>query len=247
MNAVITLPVATVKAPQNPTQCPICHVTQVPFYVNFPFDYPAPAGLEMHTKKLSNEEIRIERVYKCVNKDCERLFIALYHGRLCGMVLDYSDVRLLPFEGEARVSQVLKDISPKFVKIYSQACIAERLGLTEVAGPGFRKALETLVREYAMKSERASSVEVLERITTGNLGRVIVEFIDDQYVREAAQRATWLGNDQSHYEGGRLWGDQGLKELMSLLNLTMTHIERREQHLEMLKAMPEGKSHATRI
>lgn len=47
-------------------------------------------------------------------------------------------------------SQEIKDLSPNFVKIYHQAEQAENTGLSDICGLGYRKALEFLVKDYAI-------------------------------------------------------------------------------------------------
>lgn len=40
---------------------------------------------------------------------------------------------------------------PDFASLYRQALAAEGYGLTDISGMGFRKALEFLVKEYAIR------------------------------------------------------------------------------------------------
>ncbi|MEK0405122.1 hypothetical protein WNX62_16005, partial [Lactiplantibacillus plantarum] len=51
---------------------------------------------------------------------------------------------------EADFPQQISDISPRFVSVYTQSFKAERIGLAELAGMGYRKALEMLVKDYAI-------------------------------------------------------------------------------------------------
>lgn len=43
----------------------------------------------------------------------------------------------------------IQEISPSFVKIYNQALAAEELNLSEIAGMGYRKSLEFLIKDFA--------------------------------------------------------------------------------------------------
>lgn len=44
----------------------------------------------------------------------------------------------------------LKKVSPQFVKVYNQALKAEEFSLDEIAGLGYRKALEFLIKDFAI-------------------------------------------------------------------------------------------------
>ena len=51
----------------------------------------------------------------------------------------------------------------------------------------------------------------------------IINYIDDPMTQSVAKRATWLGNDETHYL--RKWEDKDIKDLKTLLQLTMNSIE----------------------
>lgn len=58
-------------------------------------------------------------------------------------------------------------VSPAFVKIYAEAEQALALGLKEIAGPGFRKALEFLIKDYAKKISDPSTHPDIEKKLLG--------------------------------------------------------------------------------
>lgn len=68
--------------------------------------------------------------------------------------------------------------------------------MDEIAGPGFRKALEVLVKDYLIWREPEGD---REKIIRDGLITCIRRIGDDAIV-QFAERAAWLGNDHAHYE-----------------------------------------------
>jgi len=105
-----------------------------------------------------------------------------------------------------------------FPEIYAQAIAAESYGLDQVAGGGYRKALEFLVKDYCISINRDAEAE----IKSSYLGVCIKKYIDNPQVKLCAERAAWLGNDEIHYE--RRWTDKDIVNLKELIMLTMNWI-----------------------
>jgi hypothetical protein len=110
-------------------------------------------------------------------------------------------------------------ISPQFVEIFSQASKAEAYGLGEVAGVGYRKALEYLVKDYCVSRSPGKEDDVKKR----PLGQVVDVYVDNENIKQCAKRAVWLGNDETHYV--RTWVDKDIKDLKLLIKLTVGWIE----------------------
>ena len=99
---------------------------------------------------------------------------------------------------KTKFSAEIERVSPQFVEIYNQAMAAEGASLDQLVGMGLRKALEFLVKDFAISS--AATEDEKKGITKNPLGRCIEDHIKDAAVRAAAKRATWLVNDETHYE-----------------------------------------------
>jgi hypothetical protein len=127
--------------------------------------------------------------------------------------------------------QVTK-LSPTFVLIYGQATIAEFRGLEQVAGCGYRKALEFLVKDYCISKDQASK----EAIEAEPSGTTIKHRITDTNIKTCAELATWLGNDETHYV--RKWADKDLSDLKTLINLTVNWITNELVTAQYMKDMP---------
>ena len=119
-------------------------------------------------------------------------------------------------------SDTIKEISPSFADMYNQAYGAFQLGLNHVCGMGFRKALEFLIKDYAIRKRPDAE----ESIKKALLGVCINNYVDDVRVKEMANRATWLGNDETHYV--RLYDDRDVTHLMALIKVTIHWIEMEE-------------------
>jgi hypothetical protein len=112
----------------------------------------------------------------------------------------------------------IKEVSEKFVKIYGEAEFTEQEKLKEICGVGYRKALEFLIKDYLIKKFPDKEEEIKKKF----LGNCISELIEDTRIKEMAKRATWLGNDETHYF--RKWEDKDLTDLKKLIEMTIHFI-----------------------
>jgi hypothetical protein len=104
------------------------------------------------------------------------------------------------------------------VKILNQALAAEAAGLDEVAGIGLRKALEFLIKDYCVYKAPTNEDAIKKKF----LGKLIKEDVIDQNIKNCAERAVWLGNDETHYV--RTWTSHDIKDLKTLITLTTNWI-----------------------
>lgn len=91
-------------------------------------------------------------------------------------------------------SKIVK-LSPQFDKIYNQALAAESAGLDEIAGLGYRKSLEFLIKDFAIHEYPDDA----ESIKTKPLAQCIKSYIDNPHITTLAERSAWIGNDEAHY------------------------------------------------
>lgn len=191
-----------------PDTCPLCH-----------------QGIEPVIKYAITDEKDlinfIQAVFRCPRTKCNRLFIAYY--------VRFSELSARPFfilkdvAPRSHISQEfsgeINKVSPRFVEIFNQAFIAEHNGLNQICGPGYRKALEFLIKDYVI----SKSPEIKDEIENKFLGKVIKENIDDPNVKLTAELATWLGNDETHFI--RIWTELDIRDLKQLIQLTVKWIE----------------------
>jgi hypothetical protein len=202
-------------------QCPICHhkVTPRALWVK---------------KRSPIDGAELEIVYECPNLKCDELFIGYFsRASTQGPIRLYQTRPFSPVS--VALPQPIHDISPTFCVIYDEAHQAEEFGLTQICGVGYRKAIEFLIKDYminAHQKDRAS-------IEGTALGQCIEKYVTDPKIKEVAKRATWLGNDETHYK--RLWIDKDLGDLKTLITLVLHWIEAERLTEEALASMPAKK------
>lgn len=176
-------------------------------------------------------------IFRCPVNTCRNLFMGIY--RLPGNYhigsIFYGPRPIYPVFSDIKVfSEIIEDISPTFIQIYNQAFFAEQHNYLLIAGPGYRKALEFLIKDY---SKKISDEDDHTKIENSFLGDVIKNYIDDERIEDMAKRAAWLGNDETHYL--RKWDDKDLESLKILLDLTIRWIESVELSRKFKEDMPE--------
>jgi hypothetical protein len=114
-----------------------------------------------------------------------------------------------------KCSETINNVSPQFEEIFNQAKVAEMESLNLIAGMGYRKALEFLIKDYLIIHKKESKEEIEKTL----LGRCINQYIENPKVKELAKRTAYLGNDETHYV--RTYGDKDINDLKKLLDLTV--------------------------
>jgi hypothetical protein len=132
-------------------------------------------------------------------------------------------------------SESIKSISPSFCEIAGEAMNAEANGWKLVAGPGYRKALEFLLKDYLCRLLPKET----EKIKVLPLAACVANYVDHEKLKAMAARAAWLGNDETHYV--RKWEDKDLDDLKNVIGLTVHWIEMAEMTDSVMKEMPEAK------
>ncbi len=124
---------------------------------------------------------------------------------------------------DAEIEKVSKD----FVKIYTQSHKAEQLGFDKICGMGYRKALEFLVKDFAINFHP----EEVEKIKKQPLAQCIENFIDSPKIKTLSKASAWIGNDETHY--CRQHEDYNIEHLKAFINAIVSYIN---SELELKKA-----------
>ena len=189
-----------------PDACPLCHTSVDP--------RPLLAVLK---RPPSARQLQV--LLQCTRASCDSVFVAYYTGAPGTTGHQYSFERSAPVTAQsASFSEEVSQVSPTFVEIYNQALAAEAANLQHLTGIGLRKALEFLVKDFAIK-EHPGDQAAIEKT---QLGPCIEKYIIDTNVKECAKRAAWLGNDETHYV--RKWTDKDVRDLKVLITLTINWI-----------------------
>jgi hypothetical protein len=171
---------------KNPDSCPICHHAIVPIDLGI-------------CRMLNSDNSNLERILQCPNASCRHLFIARYVQGMGSAFHWYSSV---PSERiETLHSEIITAISKDYCAIYNEAHEAERNRLTLVAGPGYRKALEFLVKDYLFTIH--TDTEEKEKIQKMLLGSCIATYVENELPRQRPARLGWRTTRHTTYESGR--------------------------------------------
>jgi hypothetical protein len=204
-----------------PHLCPLCNHLVV-------IDHPTIYFLKKQSSEL---------IYQCPNPDCGRFFIGYYSLTYGSPGFGWTNLeRFIPVEPtDEELPQFLDEISENFRPIYSEALEAKQLGLNQICGPGFRKAFEFLIKDYA-KSKTDSEREKKE-IEDAFAGKVVNDYIEDKRIQQVAKRALWLGNDETHYL--RKWEQKNIEDLINLIKLSIHWIQIEKTSSDYVSEMPE--------
>lgn len=207
---------------QSPDTCPLCHQGIDPT-INFAYC----------DKKRWNEKDCLQVIYKCTRKACDNLFISYYEANSSSCSSFYFS-HSKPVNKKGRdFTTTIQEISPSFCTIYNQALSAEQDNLKEICGVGYRKAIEFLIKDYLI----CKNPEKEEDIKSKFLGKCIDEDIVNSNIKSMAKRATWLGNDETHYL--RKWEGKELEDLKKLIDVTLYWIEMEKLTEESITEMPD--------
>ena len=177
---------------------------------------------------------RLEMVFRCPRQECECYFIGRYIIPPTSKQFTLSECVPLTVEA-SKSDDIVQRISPDFALVYREAEEADLRNLKLVCGPGYRKALEFLIKDYVIKLNPDKAEEIKKLL----LGECISEFVKNDKVKEVAARAVWLGNDETHYL--RKWVDKDLQDLKNLIALTVHWIVMEELTEATLRDMPKGR------
>jgi hypothetical protein len=201
-----------------PDRCPHCHISIVP-------------NALFGNKNGSVFEI----FFSCPNGACKKTFIGYYDWLNNHGPSNYIGKTSMGSLSKRTFSDTTSQVSPLFEVIYNQAFAAEQQGLLEICGVGYRKALEFLIKDYAIKNNTGKK-DHIEKLL---LGQVIEKYVSDDKIKNVAKRAVWLGNDETHYI--RKWEGKNLSDLKRLIDLTVHWIEMEELTKSFSEEMPDNK------
>ncbi|SET55880.1 protein of unknown function [Natronincola peptidivorans] len=211
-----------------PEECPMCHNSIQPKIVSV---------YEYGENKYYTYNI-LQVAFICTSLKCRELFIAYYRKESypIGSIIGYELYKSAPSKHRTiDFNDIIDNISKKFSEIYNEAHIAEMLNLNQICGPGYRKALEYLVKDYAIykNPDRESDIKDPKKL----LSHCIREYIEDVRIKELANRAAWIGNDETHYS--KLWVDKDINDLKNLMKVTLNWIENDVITKKYLESMPK--------
>ena len=115
-------------------------------------------------------------------------------------------------------SENIKQLSPRFVNIFSQAQIAESENLSELCGMGYRKALEFLTKDYLIHKFPDDADAIQGEVLGNSINRIA-----DTRIKTLAARSAWIGNDEAHYV--RRHEDLSFCELKAFVSAMLYYVD----------------------
>ena len=162
-------------------ECPCCHFATSPTYID---------GFLIVDKK---DKIPITTFLVLYCPRCNNIYIAKYTSTtgLNDFKLDF----VFPQQSQLIIfSEEINKLSPEFVSIYNQSIEAESNSITQgLAGLGFRKSLEFLIKDYLIKYKHQNKNTIINL----DLGKCVDKLDDD--LKDIAKASVWIGNDEVHY------------------------------------------------
>lgn len=164
-------------------QCPICKASILPQFL-----------YGVYKNNLSTTLINC--FFLCNN--CENTFIGSYSEDIVERA-NSEPGKIISVEPnhftKKNFDNLIEKLSSQYVKIYNQALAAESSELDEIAGLGYRKSLEFLVKDYCIHKYPENKEEI-KKIP---LSQCIKKYIDNVEIKTLAERSAWIGNDEAHY------------------------------------------------
>ena len=159
----------------------------------------------------SSGNARFVVTFRCSRSTCKKYFAVEYiftsRSELCS-IAKYSYRPPI----EVKLPENIEKVSPVFVEIYSQATVAESEALNQIAGVGYRKAAEFLIKDYTISKNKDDE----EKIKAIMLGQVIAEYLNDfPKIQALAKSVAWIGNDETHYV--RRHDDKDIQDLKKFI------------------------------
>lgn len=185
-----------------PDNCPFCH-----------------KSITARIYQAFRKDKKLEIVFGCPNSNCGRIFLSQYERNRTNDSTYYYVSSSIGNFVEKVFAEDIVELSPNFVEIYNQAAKSESLNLFHIAGIGYRKAIEFLIKDYLISINPTQENVFKNKF----LGNCIKEDIDNANLKKVTERATWLGNDETHYI--RKWEDKDINDLKTLIELSVRWIE----------------------
>lgn len=165
-----------------PSSCPHCGRTM------------SPKVYEGYSRNLMNDNPRTVGVLaQCSFDDCGKYFgleFKFIGGKWTNVKGTYKP------EIKIELPENIEKVSPDFVEIYSQATVAESEGLDQIAGVGYRKSAEFLIKDYAIRKFPDDESSIKKKL----LGAVIKKYLNEfPRLQQLSTAIAWIGNDETHY------------------------------------------------
>ncbi len=167
------------KIYEKPMTCPNCN-------------YGTDSIVESHWTSETTDGLLLVVVHKCTS--CDYRFHANY---LWNSGEDkFKFISIYPTFKDRQFDTYIENVSPKFIKLYNQASKAEFDNNLDLAGCGYRNAMEILIKDYAINCLEKDKKTVAKK----SLYDAIEDYLPNYNYKNVADVVRILGNDTTHYE-----------------------------------------------
>lgn len=178
-------------------------------------------GVALPWQKMGGKSLFAE--FRCVGCDSPNRLFMLNSPQAVpksGDDLKKTEFYQHPSKVTAKFDEEIEKLSPRYVAVYSQA---EQLGLDEIVGCGYRRALEVLVKDFLVNHKYRDSSEEREKVRNPSLRLdKAIEKLEDPGIIESARAASWLGNDKTHYTEKH---NATVEELKGFIAIVVAHMK----------------------
>lgn len=205
------------------TVCPHCGI---------PVD---PTILCVESNYLKSELFGTFGVFlSCTNKECRKYHVQAFNYKRHSSHTSIEVGQKIPYTYRVKLKNSLPNIVnntfPSFKEIYEQSLEAEAQGLDQIAGIGYRKAIEFLIKLYVIHKQPENEEDVKSKF----LGKVIDNNLTEfPKIQTLAKAAVWIGNDETHFV--RVHDDKDIQDMKEFLTATALFISAELQVEEALE------------
>lgn len=169
-----------------PNECPMCNSKILPIHLFEDFN----ADIDL-----------VSIFFKCPS--CGKGFISHYKYEITSQIehnhYQYTFLKYInsfpTLPKTIDFDEHIKKISKDFCRIYNQAFASEIYQLNEIAGIGYRKSLEFLIKDYCIHKNPDKESDIKSK----QLSKVISEYVNSEQIKKLATASAWIGNDETHY------------------------------------------------
>lgn len=181
-----------------PKKCPYCGIrSQIRVHTSYFIQRNQNNRWQSLVSSIRRDYFELFVVSQC--EECQRPFISKYEMRRRLNVMEYLPAKLIDtyptYHATVSHHEKIVQLSPRFVKTLNEALHAEESNLYEICGMGYRKALEILIKDFAIKMHPESKTDIEGKM----LGQCIGMYIDNPMIKSLAKASSWIGNDMTHY------------------------------------------------
>lgn len=167
------------KRYEKPMTCPSCN-------------YGTDSTIINHWLAEISDGLLLIAIHKCTS--CDYIFHASYLWN--EEEEKFKFLSIYPSFKDRDFDQLIKEVSPRFIKLYNQANKAEFDKNMDLAGCGYRNAMEVLIKDYAINCLKKDK----KLVSKLKLAKAIEEYLPNYDYKSVADVVRILGNDTTHYE-----------------------------------------------